>query len=541
MKRYLLIGSLAFSLIGISFVTTNDRLFEISKNIELFVNTFKELNAGYVDEIDPGKLMKTGIDAMVESLDPYTNYISESQVESYRLNDDVKYKGIDAEVGMIDGSLTITEPHEGGEVAKAGVQAGDKITKINNLSTAGKSLEECESMLRGVGGTTVNLQLEKYNGKSESLVVNRVTSSKNNVPYYGFVDEGIGYITLTTFTADASKNISKGIKELKEENPSMEGIILDLRYNGGGLLREAINVSNIFVPKGEMIVSTRGKVAENNKEFETRGTPLDLETPLAVLINKKSASASEIVSGVIQDLDRGVIVGQRSFGKGLVQNTREIGYNSRVKLTTSKYYIPSGRCIQSVEYENGEPKDIEDSARSKFKTKAGRTVLDGGGVTPDIKLPAPITPDIIAKMEEDNLIFKFVNTIVAKTKDTMALEDIKYTDFAAFEKFVDSEDFNYVSTMRTELDTYEETVEEDQLYDDVKGGINQLRSQIESIEVGSMNTYKDQILVEINKELASRYYYEKGKTYSTLDQDTEIQACIDILRNTSKYNSILSK
>lgn len=541
MKRYILIASLAISFVGFSFVTTNDRLFEISKNIELFINTFKELNAAYVDEIDPGKLMKTGIDAMVESLDPYTNYISESQVESYRLNDDVKYKGIDAEVGMVDGHFTIMEPHEGGEVVKAGVQAGDRITKINNLSTAGKSLEECEQMLRGVGGTTVDLVLDKYNGKSETIKVSRVTSSKNNVPYYGFVDDGIGYIVLTTFTADASKNISKGISDLKKENPSMEGIILDLRYNGGGLLREAINVSNIFVPKGEMIVSTRGKIEEHNKQFETRGTPLDLETPLAVLINKRSASASEIVSGVIQDLDRGVIVGQRSYGKGLVQHTKEIGYNSRVKLTTSKYYIPSGRCIQSVEYENGQPKDIDDSARSKFKTQGGRTVLDGGGVTPDVKLPAPEKPDVIEKLKEENIIFKYVNTIVAKSRDTMALEDIKHTDFAAFTKFAQSEGFKYVSTLRNELDTYEDTVEEDLLFDEVESDIDQLRSQIKALESSAIEKYKDQILIEINKELASRFYYEKGKTYSTLDQDSEIKACVDLLRNTSKYNSLLSK
>lgn len=540
MKRYVLITAIACSFIGFSFVT-NDRLFEISKNIELFINTFKELNAGYVDEIDPGKLMRTGIDAMVESLDPYTNYISESQVESYRLHDDIKYKGIDAEIGMVDGYLTIMEPHEGGQIAKAGVRAGDKIIKINNLNTKGKSLEECESMLRGVGGTLVDVVLEKYNGKSESLKVKRVTSSKNNVPYYGFVDDGIGYIALTTFTADASKNISKGIKDLKKENPSMEGIILDLRYNGGGLLREAISVSNIFVPKGEMIVSTRGKIEENNKEFETRGTPLDLDTPLAVLINKRSASASEIVSGVIQDLDRGVIVGQRSFGKGLVQNTKEIGYNSRVKLTTSKYYIPSGRCIQSVEYENGEPKDIEDSARSKFKTRGGRTVLDGGGVTPDIKLPAPERPDVIEKLKGENLIFKFVNTITANTQDTMALEDIKYTDFDTFNQFVKSENFDYQSSIREELKVYEDKIHEDLYYDDIQSDLDQFKVKVASLEDQAISKYKDQILVEINKELASRYYYEKGKTYSTLDQDIEIKACIDILRNTAQYKSILTK
>jgi len=482
MRRYLIILAVVISVSGLSFVTMNDRLFEISKNIELFINTFKELNANYVDEIDPGKLMRTGIDAMVGSLDPYTNYISESQVESYRLNDDVRY-----------------------------------------------------------GGTNIDIEIKTFDGQSRSLTVPRATTTRKNVPYYGFVDDGIGYVSLTTFTADASKNIAKGIKALKKENPSLNGIILDLRYNGGGLLREAINVSNLFINKGELIVSTRGKLESENKEFESRNSAMDLDTPLAVLINKKSASASEIVSGVIQDLDRGVVVGQRSFGKGLVQNTKEIGYNSRVKLTTSKYYIPSGRCIQSVEYENGEPKDIEDSARSVFKTKGGRTVLDGGGVTPDVKLPAPIKPDIVQKLKENDIIFKFVNTIVAKTQDTLQLDQIDYNQIDVFKRFVDQEKFKYVSQMKSELDIYESKVALDPLYAAMESEVDILRDKIETTEASAIDDHEDAILIEINKELSSRYHYEKGKIYSTLDQDEEIKECIKILNDQSRYSKILSK
>ena len=541
MRRYLIILAVVISVSGLSFVTMNDRLFEISKNIELFINTFKELNANYVDEIDPGKLMRTGIDAMVGSLDPYTNYISESQVESYRLNDDVRYKGIGATVGMVGGVLTIMEPYEGGDLVKAGVKAGDQITKINGQATKGMELEECNQVLRGVGGTNIDIEIKTFDGQSRSLTVPRATTTRKNVPYYGFVDDGIGYVSLTTFTADASKNIAKGIKALKKENPSLNGIILDLRYNGGGLLREAINVSNLFINKGELIVSTRGKLESENKEFESRNSAMDLDTPLAVLINKKSASASEIVSGVIQDLDRGVVVGQRSFGKGLVQNTKEIGYNSRVKLTTSKYYIPSGRCIQSVEYENGEPKDIEDSARSVFKTKGGRTVLDGGGVTPDVKLPAPIKPDIVQKLKENDIIFKFVNTIVAKTQDTLQLDQIDYNQIDVFKRFVDQEKFKYVSQMKSELDIYESKVALDPLYAAMESEVDILRDKIETTEASAIDDHEDAILIEINKELSSRYHYEKGKIYSTLDQDEEIKECIKILNDQSRYSKILSK
>lgn len=539
MKRYLIIIGLAASCLGISFVTMNDRIFEISKNIEIFINTFKELNANYVDQIDPGKLMRTGIDAMVGSLDPYTNYISESQVESYRITDDARYRGIGAKVDIVDGDLTIMEPYEGSTLAEAGISAGDIITKIGGTTTKGLSIEDADKILRGVGGTNLNITVKNRQGIEEDYSLERANVNLKNVPYYGFVDDGIGYIALTTFTADASKNIAKGLKELKKENPSIKGLILDLRNNGGGLLREAVNISNLFLPKDQLIVSTRGKLEENDNEFKTVGNPIDLDIPITVLINKKSASASEIVSGVIQDLDRGIVVGQRSYGKGLVQNTKEVGYNSRIKLTTSKYYIPSGRCIQSVEYENGEPKDISDTARSTFKTKNGRPVLDGGGVTPDVKLPAPVVPDVVDKLKQNHIIFKYVNKLVGNSKDTLQLEEIDFNDFEDFKAFVQSKNFKYISLTKSELDKFDSSIEQNEYYPNLLNELSAIRAKIESEEDNAIEAHKDDILIEINKELASRYYYEKGKIYSTLDQDTEIKACIELLLDESKYNSIL--
>ncbi len=539
MKRYLIIAGLAASCLGISFVTTNDRIFEISKNIEIFINIFKELNANYVDQIDPGKLMRTGIDAMVGSLDPYTNYISESQVESYRITDDARYRGIGAKVDIVDGELTIMEPYEGSTLAEAGIKAGDIVTKIGGSSTKGLSIEEANKILRGVGGTNLKVTIKNRQGVEEDHSLERANVNLKNVPYYGFVEDGIGYIALTTFTADASKNIAKGLKDLKKENPSIKGLILDLRNNGGGLLREAVNISNLFIPRDQLIVSTRGKLEENDKEFKTVGNPVDLDIPITVLINKKSASASEIVSGVIQDLDRGIIVGQRSYGKGLVQNTKDVGYNSRVKLTTSKYYIPSGRCIQSVEYENGEPKDISDSARSKFKTKNGREVLDGGGVTPDVKLPAPVIPDVVEKLTQNHIFFKYVNKLVANSNDSLALEEINFTDFSDFKTFVQNLNFKYISQTKSELDKFDSNIEKSEYYDALSNELASIRAKIESNESNALDAHKEDILIEINKELAARYHYEKGKIYSTLDQDDEIKVCVDLLLDEAKYNALL--
>ncbi|MGA0233303.1 MAG: S41 family peptidase, partial [Saprospiraceae bacterium] len=311
------------ALLGVSATSIQqDKLYEISKNIEIFINVYKELNANYVDDLDPNQLMRVGLDAMVASLDPYTNYISESQVASYMINTEGRYEGIGAIVEKIGDYVTIVEPYEGSPVLEVGLKAGDMIIGIEGQSTLGKSREEVTSFYRGVPGTKVRLKIQTPKGEIKDVDVERSEVSTPNVPYSGFVSEDIGYIALSVFTADASKNIKKALKDLKEENSNIKGLILDLRDNGGGLLREAINISNIFIPKDKEVVSVKSKVRERDETYRTMTTPDDTEIPLVILINKNSASASEIVSGVIQDYDRGVLMGQRSYGKGLVQNTR---------------------------------------------------------------------------------------------------------------------------------------------------------------------------------------------------------------------------
>jgi len=535
------ISVLAVLIVSMAATTVNnDRLYEIAKNIEIFVNVYKELNKNYVDDLDPSELMRTGIDAMVGSLDPYTNYISESQVASYRISTDGKYQGIGAIVQKVDDYVTIIEPYQGSPVVKAELKAGDKIVEIQGRSTKGKSTEEMNRILRGVPGTKVNLTIDRA-GKKFPVDLERSQVNIPNVPYSGYVSDGIGYVILTTFTANATKNIRKAIQEMKKENPDMKGLILDLRNNGGGLLKEAINISNIFVPQNMEVVSVRSKVQERDVSYKTMGTPMELELPVVVLINKKSASASEIVSGVLQDLDRAVVMGQRSFGKGLVQNTMEVGYNSRVKVTTSKYYIPSGRCIQAVKYDNGEPVDIPDEERSQFKTATGRMVLDGGGVTPDVKLENYGTPDIIEQLDKQHVLFKFVNTIA----DQYATEEeeptsLSFNDFSAFTAFVKSSGFEFESKNNKLIDELKKNLKKDKQLTLVSE-VESLEMKIDEEQTYAMETHKEEILSTIEQQLASRNHFQKGKYFQRLDNDTEIDEAVALLNDLPRYNKILGK
>jgi len=527
------------ALLGVSATSIQqDKLYEISKNIEIFINVYKELNANYVDDLDPNQLMRVGLDAMVASLDPYTNYISESQVASYMINTEGRYEGIGAIVEKIGDYVTIVEPYEGSPVLEVGLKAGDMIIGIEGQSTLGKSREEVTSFYRGVPGTKVRLKIQTPKGEIKDVDVERSEVSTPNVPYSGFVSEDIGYIALSVFTADASKNIKKALKDLKEENSNIKGLILDLRDNGGGLLREAINISNIFIPKDKEVVSVKSKVRERDETYRTMTTPDDTEIPLVILINKNSASASEIVSGVIQDYDRGVLMGQRSYGKGLVQNTREVGYNSRIKLTTSKYYIPSGRCIQSVMYEDGEPVDIPDDKRSKFKTSNGRIVLDGGGISPDVKLDLPQSSELLSALKKDYMIFMFTNAYIENVDTSMANNEIVFDEFNTFISFLEDQKFSY-ETEAEEL-------------------LNELRSQIRAVDVSKldqqlkiidqslnqmkMTAYeanKSAIIDAIEIEIATRLAYQRGKAFQRLKNDAEIDEAVILLNDPARYQSIL--
>lgn len=542
-KRLRLFAALAaiFVLAGaFTWQTAGDKYFEIIKNIEIFTNLYKEVNTYYVEDIDPGELMRTGIDAMVGSLDPFTNYISESDIEGYRFMTEGRYHGIGAEYALMDGFVTITELYRDQPADRAGLRPGDQIIAVDGKDAIGRTAEEVNEIMRGYPGTTMDLTIRRPGASGElNISLTRGDVQVPNVPYSGMVENGIGYVALTTFTRDAGRNIMQAVQKLKTDNPELKGIILDLRDNGGGLLNEAVNICNLFIPRGEVVVTTRGNVEEWNRSYKTMNEPLDLDIPLTVLINNKSASASEIVSGVMQDYDRGVLIGQRSYGKGLVQNTMDVGYNSRVKITTAKYYIPSERCIQSVEYENGEPVMIPDERRGRFQTRNGRTVLDGGGVSPDIVLD-PITDDGIVKaLLDEHLVFKFVSLWALDHPTIDSVDVFNFTDFAAFERFLDDSDFSYLSKAEKELREFQEQLDKEGIA--LSAEIKALQSKIDAAQAGELAQYQDEIIDLIEKEIAGRYYYQRGKVQMGLRNDREIKEAVAVLTDQARYRQVLGK
>ena len=539
MNKKLIAAALVVVFIGTSAVTLNNdnKYFEIAKNLEIFTSVYKELNTHYVDELDPNTVMRTGIDAIMNSLDPYTVYYSESQVESYRISLDNKYDGLGASSKDVDGKVTIVEVYKDGPSYEAGIQVGDQISSINGQSTKGRSYEDVVAFLRGFPGTSLQIGIFRPEEKETfNYDITRSAVDIPNVPYSGMVSDKVGYITLTTFTREAGKNIAKALRKLRAENNDLQGLVLDLRNNGGGLLGEAIDILGIFLPKESLVVTTKGKVRERDQAYRTRRTPIDIDLPIVVLINKSSASASEIVSGAIQDYDRGVVMGQRSYGKGLVQNQQEVGYNSRIKVTTSKYYIPSGRCIQSVAYENGEPKDIPDSEREVFKTKGGRPVLDGGGVTPDVKLDPFKPSEILLSLDENNWIFKYVNQYIKDNPEAPNMTDLSFDKYADFTSFVKKAGFKYDTKVESALSNL---LEQAKNSDELQSEVQAIKSKVEKDKADDLQEFKDEITKRIEIELAQRYHFQEGKAFQRLKNDPEIDEAIKLLGNPQRYNKLL--
>jgi len=538
MKKSLTLVLLVTSLMASTAFVNNNKLFEITKNIEIFSTVYQELNANYVDEIDPGQLMKIGIDAMMNSLDPYTRFYSENQIERYKFLTEGKYDGMGARAQKIGKYLTIIEPYEGHAAQKAGLKAGDKIIAVGGQSAVDKPEEEIRAMFRGAAGTELPITIQSYGSdEMRDVVLSRSEVNVPNVPYKGMLDENTGYIVLTTFTQNAAKNIAKAYGNLKEANPQMNALILDIRDNGGGLLREAVNITNLFIPPGEEVVITKGKVRERDNIYKTTQPMLDGEIPIVVLINKSSASASEIVSGVIQDLDRGVIMGQRSFGKGLVQNTKSLGYNNNMKLTTAKYYIPSGRCIQGKEYKDGEPLDIADDRRGVFYTRNNRPVLDGGGVTPDVPLEKPAKPSVIKALEKQFVIFNFVNEYTLSIDSIASPKDYRFTDYDQFKTYVREMNFTYDNEAEKLLQELQEKPEGQ--IDGVEVHLNALEKELVAQKKAELDTYKADIIRLIEQDIVSRFHYQNGKIQQRLDTDPELDAAIELLQDTKRYKAIL--
>jgi carboxyl-terminal processing protease len=532
----------------VSFVSLSfkDDYFEISKNLDIFATLFREVNLYYVDEIQPGQMMKTGIDAMLESLDPYTNYIPEDDIEDARFMTTGQYGGIGALIRTKDDFIVVSEPYEDAPAAKADLRAGDVILEIEGRSTKGKTSSDVVKVLKGQPNTPVKL-LIKRDGEEKPLekTIVREEIKVNNVPYYGMVDDKIGYIKLTGFTQDAGREVKDALLKLKE-NDKLEGVVLDLRGNPGGLLREAINIVNVFVDKNLDIVSTKGKVKDWDKTYKSLNSPVDLNIPLAVLVNRSSASASEIVSGSIQDLDRGVIVGQRSFGKGLVQTSRPLSYNTQLKITTSKYYIPSGRCIQAKDYshrnEDGSVGTVPDSMIKEFTTRTGRKVYDGGGVIPDVSLPVKEYTPISRSVMSNNIIFDFATQYRLKHPEIKSAREFKVTPelFSEFSTYISTKEYSYKTESEEMLEEWQKVAEREKYFDAAKSEFEALKQKIDHDKKADIEKSKDQLSELIADEIASRYYFQRGRIESSFDYDIELKKAVDILKDKAFYKDVLS-
>ena len=544
LKKYPIIFVLTISsVLSLGFA---DNFFEISKNLDIFSSLYKELNIYYVDETDPGDLMKIGIDAMLESLDPYTTYIPESEKEDFEFMTTGQYGGIGAIITKIGDWVTVSEPYEGFPADKAGLIAGDKFIEISGKSAKGKSTEDVSKVLKGEPNTGVNVLIEREGLEKPFLVeIIREEIKLNSVPYYGLISDSIGYIKTRSFTRNISKEVIDAFKDMKV-NSGLKGLVLDLRGNPGGLLNEAISMANIFIDRGQEIVYTKGKNKDWDKSYKARYEAIDTDIPLAVLINRSSASASEIVSGAIQDLDRGVVIGQRSFGKGLVQQTRKLSYNAQMKVTTAKYYIPSGRCIQAVDYSNrdddGSVGIVPDSLRTEFKTLNNkRSVFDGGGITPDISIEPDKFSNILKSLLSKRHIFNFANIYKRNNESIVDAKSFLINDdiYSEFKQYLDDKDYEYETNTEKAIKKLEKDAEGEKYFVELKDQLELLSTKMEESKNNDIERFKNEISELLEMEIVTRYYYQKGKIESTLKHDQEISKAIEVLNNISLYDAIL--
>jgi len=541
-KIVIIISVIAGSIFSMGFV---DKYFEISKNLDIFTTLYRELNIFYVDETDPGDLMKKAIDSMLESLDPYTTYIPESEMEDFRFMTTGQYGGIGAIISKREDYVIISEPYEGFPAHKAGLIAGDKLIEINGKSVKGKSTEDVSKFLKGQPNTTVNVVIEREGlDKPFTVELKREEVKVKSVPYFGMIDGEIGYIKMISFTRNVSNEIEEAFKELSKEN-DLKGLILDLRGNPGGLLNEAVNTTNLFVDKGLKVVSTKGKVKDWDKDYITLNKPLDKDIPLVVLINSRSASASEIVSGAIQDLDRGVVIGQRSFGKGLVQQTRKLSYNSQLKVTIAKYYIPSGRCIQALDYsdrnEDGSVGSIADSLKTEFKTLNGRSVWDGGGIKPDITLTSRKYSNILASIVSKRYIFDFANNYYRENKtlespSVFEVNDALYNDFVSF---LSDKEYEYETRTEKAISRVLKDAQKEKYISDLQEEIDALEAKMEASKINDIERFKEEISEVIEGEIVTRYYFQNGRIEASLKHDDEVNKALEILQDHEAYKAIL--
>jgi carboxyl-terminal processing protease len=528
-----------------SFVNKNDKLFAIAKNLDIFASLVRELDSYYVDEIDADELVAVGINAMLEELDPYTEYIPEENSDDFRLLTTGEYAGVGALIGNRTGANMILMPYKGFPAHAAGLRIGDEILKVDTVDVVNSQTSDISKLLKGPANTNVFVQV-KRGADTISVNLARKKIVISNVPYYGKLDDNTGYIKLSDFTTNAASDVRNALIDLKSQG--ITSLVLDVRDNPGGILKEAVDIVNLFIPKGKEVVRTIGKLENVNSVYKTTKPPVDKDIPMVVLINERSASAAEIVAGALQDYDRAVLVGRKTFGKGLVQTTVPLSYNSQVKITTAKYYIPSGRCIQAIDYsqqnrdENGNSVSIPDSLRKEFKTKNGRTVLDGAGIEPDktseSKSFAPITYSLVAR----NLVFEFGNKFflenekISNPRDFVVTDEI-YEDFVAS---LEGKDYDYTTYVEKTLEDLEKYALKEKFFDDIKPTIEDLKKKVSHSKEQDLITFKFEIKEALREELVSRYYFQQGIVEASLVNDEDVKAALSFLSNPAEINRVLT-
>ena len=542
MKR-IWVGIAIVVIVGVSFYsfTRDEKNFEVAKNLDIYHTLFRELNMFYVDEVNPNKLVKTSIDQMLESLDPYTTYISEDQMEDFRFMTTGEYAGIGALISKQNDKIIIAEPYEGFPAQKFGLKAGDVLIEVEGKLTKEMNTEDVSNLLKGPANKPVKIKYERYGEKKPVTIdVVREKIQIDAVPYYGMLDKNTAYIRLSSFTANCSNEVKKAFLELKNNDP--HSLVLDLRGNPGGLLTEAVEIVNFFVPKGSEIVSTRGKVTQWDKVYKATSNPIDTVIKIAVLTNSGSASASEIVAGAIQDLDRGIVVGTRTFGKGLVQTTRDLSYNTKLKVTTAKYYIPSGRCIQALDYahrnEDGSVGNIPDSLITEFTTKKGRKVYDGGGVAPDVKFESESLSSLSIALITKYLIFDFATKFSTENATIASPEEFEISDntYTQFIAFVKENNFVYESQSEEELNDLIEHAKKDKYYGLAEKEFEALKAKLAPNFDKDSEEFNEEVKELLQDEIVSRYYYQKGAIRAAISDDKGIKKAIEELNSETAYS-----
>ena len=544
-KNYkrLLLGA-GVSVLAIGFWGFSDDLFQVSKNLDVFASLYKEVNLNYVDDINSSKMIKTGVDAMLDGLDPYTEFVPESEIENYKLNYvSTQYGGVGAGIFSRNNNVYVSEVFEGFPAQKADIRPGDQIVKINGIDLNSKNSDEVSLLLKGSKGAVIKLLVKRGDDAPVEKDLVRDEIKQPNVSYYGMVSGNVGYIKLDRFLENSGDEVTNALVELKKNNPN--GIILDLRSNGGGILQEAVKIVNLFVPKGTEIVSQKGKIKEKDITYSTVNAPLEPNLPLVVLVNSHSASASEIVAGSLQDLDRAVVIGQRSFGKGLVQQTFSLPYNSLVKITIAKYYVPSGRCIQALDYthrkDDGSVVKVADSLMHEFKTKDGRSVYDGGGIYPDIFMKqehfATITQSLLGKL----LIFDYAThyrETHAKIADAhvFALSDADYDDFV---KYLSNKNYSYNSPAEKALDQMKDEATKDKQFSALQPEYNNLKAKLLATKSNDLQLHKDEIKQVLENEITSRYYFQRGRYETNFKYDKDIAQAVKTMQDKMQLDSIV--